>query len=168
MAEGGADATLEPAVQGEGDETSSDEKEITHHPSCVFCRIVSKEHPTQIMYEDSDYICFWDHRPAATHHYLVIPKDHIRDPKVLRAEHIPLVERMVEIGKQVLTEQGGDMREARIGFHWPPLILVRHLHLHVIAPESAMGWFNRTIMFRVNSFGFVTYTWMLDHLKSLQ
>ena len=78
-----------------------------------------------------------------------------------------MVERMAEIGKQVLVDQGGSVEEARMGFHWPPFILVKHLHLHVVSPESSMGWFSRNILFRVDSFGFVSHRWMIDHLRTM-
>ena len=148
--------------------TSNAEAKTTSNPNCVFCKIITKEAPAAILYEDEEYVCFSDHHPVATHHYLVIPKNHIKDPKSLRQEHIPLVERMVEIGKQVLSEQGGNVEEARIGFHWPPIIFVKHLHLHVISPESSMGWFSRSILFRVDSFAFASHTWMIDHLRTMQ
>ena len=35
---------------------------------------------------------FQDHRPAAPHHYLVVPKEHIRDAKALTKSHIALGE----------------------------------------------------------------------------
>lgn len=148
--------------------TSNTEAKTTSNPNCVFCKIITKEAPAAILYEDEEYVCFSDHHPVATHHYLVIPKNHIKDPKSLQQEHIPLVERMVEIGKQVLSEQGGNVEEARIGFHWPPIIFVKHLHLHVISPESSMGWFSRSILFRVDSFAFASHTWMIDHLRTMQ
>ena len=45
---------------------------------CVFCRIVAKDQQASIVYEDADYMCFRDRRPSATHHYLLVPRDHIR------------------------------------------------------------------------------------------
>ena len=138
-----------------------------HEPNCTFCRIIMKATPAAILYEDEDFVCFRDHRPAATHHYIVIPRHHIRDPKALTREHIPMVERMVAIGQQVLSDQGGDMEGIRMGFHWPPFILVRHLHLHVVGPESSMGWFSRKILFRVDSFAFSSHTWIVDHLSKM-
>ena len=151
-----------------GEITRRSEAKTASNPNCIFCKIIIKEAPATILYEDEDYVCFPDRRPVATHHYLVIPKNHIKDPKSLQQEHIPLVERMVEIGKQVLLEQGGNLEEARIGFHWPPVILVKHLHLHVMSPESSMGWFYRSILFRVDSFAFASHTWMIDHLQTMQ
>lgn len=161
MAEGGETAQPQPPEQKEGGE------KFTRVPNCIFCRIIAKEVPATIQFEDDEYICFNDHRPTATHHYLVVPKNHLRDPKSLTAAHIPIVERMVEIGKQVLHEQGGSEEGTRIGFHWPPFILVNHLHLHVVSPESSMGWFSRKVLYRVDSFAFVSHSWMIDRLKNL-
>ena len=43
---------------------------------CIFCKIISKEIPTQILYEDDDTISFLDAFPVAKGHTLVIPKVH--------------------------------------------------------------------------------------------
>ncbi|MDC0202566.1 HIT domain-containing protein [Candidatus Nitrosopelagicus sp.] len=43
---------------------------------CIFCKIVSKEIPTKILYEDDDTISFLDAFPVAKGHTLVIPKTH--------------------------------------------------------------------------------------------
>jgi histidine triad (HIT) family protein len=43
---------------------------------CIFCKIISKEIPTKILYEDDDTISFLDAFPVAKGHTLVIPKTH--------------------------------------------------------------------------------------------
>ena len=43
---------------------------------CIFCKIVTKEIPTKILYEDDDTISFLDAFPVAKGHTLVIPKAH--------------------------------------------------------------------------------------------
>ena len=43
---------------------------------CIFCKIISKEIPTKILYEDDDTISFLDAFPVAKGHTLVIPKAH--------------------------------------------------------------------------------------------
>ena len=45
---------------------------------CVFCKIVSKEIPAHIVYEDDDFMAFLDIHPHSMGHVQVIPKKHIR------------------------------------------------------------------------------------------
>ena len=43
---------------------------------CIFCKIITKEIPAKILYEDDDSISFLDAFPVAKGHTLVIPKKH--------------------------------------------------------------------------------------------
>jgi histidine triad (HIT) family protein len=43
---------------------------------CIFCKIISKEIPAKILYEDEYTISFLDAFPVAKGHTLVIPKKH--------------------------------------------------------------------------------------------
>ena len=44
---------------------------------CIFCRIVAKEIPSEIVYEDDTVLAFKDINPQAPVHLLLIPKRHI-------------------------------------------------------------------------------------------
>jgi histidine triad (HIT) family protein len=44
--------------------------------TCLFCRIVKKEIPAKIVYEDGKFLAFEDSRPQAPVHILLIPKIH--------------------------------------------------------------------------------------------
>lgn len=44
---------------------------------CVFCKIVDKQIPAEIVYEDDKYLAFKDINPKAPIHILIIPKKHI-------------------------------------------------------------------------------------------
>ncbi len=46
--------------------------------NCIFCKIVSKEIPAEIVYEDDKFLAFLDINPRSAGHSLVIPKDHYR------------------------------------------------------------------------------------------
>jgi len=45
---------------------------------CIFCKIVNKEIPANIVYEDEDFLAFLDINPLSVGHTLVIPKKHYR------------------------------------------------------------------------------------------
>lgn len=46
--------------------------------SCIFCKIVNKEIPAHVVYEDDDFMAFLDINPQSPGHALVIPKKHYR------------------------------------------------------------------------------------------
>lgn len=45
---------------------------------CIFCKIVKKEIPAHIVYEDDNFMAFLDANPRAAGHVQVIPKKHYR------------------------------------------------------------------------------------------
>jgi histidine triad (HIT) family protein len=45
---------------------------------CVFCKIIKKELPSYSVFEDENYIAFFDIRPLNPGHTLVLPKGHFR------------------------------------------------------------------------------------------
>lgn len=113
---------------------------------CLFCNIASAKDPnTTLLYQDEEYVVFRDIHPASTHHYLVVPKMHIRSVKGLTPADIPLVRRLIDIGQQVLLEKGGTLDSLRMGFHWPPFTSINHLHLHIISPMEQMSTLSKVI-----------------------
>lgn len=46
--------------------------------NCIFCKIIAKEIPAHIVYEDADFLAFLDINPQSPGHTLVIPKKHFR------------------------------------------------------------------------------------------
>lgn len=52
------------------------------HPrqsDCIFCKIIGREVPAAIIYEDDEVIAFMDAFPSAEGHALVVPKGHYPD-----------------------------------------------------------------------------------------
>ena len=166
MAEGLDMKDGEEQLPGGSNSTSGVIKSASDNPNCIFCQICSKEKEAEILYEDSDFVCFPDRTPVSTRHYLVVPRQHIVGAGELSSSDIPLVQRMAGIGKQVLAEKGGNAEEARMGFHWPPLVTIKHLHLHIISPEREMNWLNRKLVFRKNSYFFSSPEYLLNFIKN--
>jgi histidine triad (HIT) family protein len=45
---------------------------------CIFCKIVRRESPAHVVYEDAHFLAFLSIHPESPGHTLVIPKDHYR------------------------------------------------------------------------------------------
>jgi len=144
--------------------------------TCIFCRLSQQsytensdylvEHQEYLLVND-DLFVVPDIKPSATHHFLVIPHEHIKSPKVLTRKHIPLVKAMQKAAMAVLKQknQGRDVTsDFRLGFHWPPLIMVKHLHMHAFYPVSSMTTFNKQLLFKPGLL-FVTPEWLIERLE---
>tara|TARA_Y100000310_G_scaffold168490_1_gene168549 strand:+ start:1170 stop:1577 length:408 start_codon:yes stop_codon:yes gene_type:complete len=46
--------------------------------NCLFCKIIKKEIPCHLVYEDDDFLGFLDIRPKNPGHTMIIPKNHYR------------------------------------------------------------------------------------------
>ena len=102
---------------------------------CVFCKIVSKEIPAKILYEDENTISFLDAFPVAKGHTLVIPKEHcekIQDlPLSVNQKLFSTVHKMI---KKVDSLQGSTLVAIHNGKQSGQEI--PHVHVHLI-PRSA-------------------------------
>lgn len=58
---------------------------------CIFCKIIKKEIPSSVVYEDEAILAFKDINPQAPIHILVIPKKHIKSIIELTEEDKDLV-----------------------------------------------------------------------------
>ncbi|KAJ8706631.1 hypothetical protein PYW07_012709 [Mythimna separata] len=132
--------------------------------NCIFCNIVNKMENTAIVYEDKDVCVFPSIRPASKFHLLIIPKRHIEDAKRLTPNDKDLVTKMLEVAQGQLAKNNFSLCNSRLGYHWPPLRSIKHLHLHAIAPESEMGFIARFI-YKKNSFWFVSPEYVASRIS---
>lgn len=52
--------------------------------------------------------------------------------------------------KELLRSKGVDLEDVSYGFHWPPFVSVKHLHMHAIAPMSKMSFISRLVFKPIN------------------
>ena len=101
---------------------------------CIFCKIVSKEIPTKILYEDEYTIAFLDAFPVAKGHTLVIPKQHYAKIQDLSSEiNEKLFNTMHKLIPKVDSLQGSTLVAIHNGKDSGQEI--PHVHVHLI-PRS--------------------------------
>ena len=101
--------------------------------SCVFCRIVTGEHPAEIVYQDERVIAFLDINPLNPGHTLVIPKSHVESlselPEALSGSLLTAAARVAKAAREALGAAGVNLvlNDGRAAGQAVP-----HLHLHVV------------------------------------
>ena len=101
---------------------------------CIFCRIVAGEVPSDIVYQDEDFLAFRDISPQAPIHVLIIPKTHITSAAELTEEQQELAGRLIIIAKNLAEKEGIAKKGYRLVINCGTEggQLVPHLHLHLI------------------------------------
>ncbi|HMP05397.1 MAG TPA: histidine triad nucleotide-binding protein [Lacipirellulaceae bacterium] len=101
----------------------------------LFTRIINREIPAEIVYEDQDCVAFCDVAPQAPTHVLVIPRKEVASLDALTDEDAELAGRLLlavarlaralgvaEAGYRVVVNTGADGGQT-----------VDHLHFHLLA-----------------------------------
>lgn len=100
---------------------------------CIFCKIINREIPSDVVYEDGQTLAFLDIHPVSRGHTLVIPKKHVRD--LLDADEDTLKSVMMRVKKvahAVMKATGADGFNLSINTGEASGQVVFHLHFHII------------------------------------
>ena len=102
----------------------------------IFSKIIAKQIPAKIAYEDERYIVIHDREPKAPVHLLVIPKKEIATLNDVQPADAELVGGMFLIASKVMKQLGHT--DYRTVFNCGPGAQqsVFHLHLHVLAGRA--------------------------------
>ncbi len=101
--------------------------------SCIFCKIVARQAPSSIIYEDKTVLAFLDIRPLYLGHTLVIPKEHYVDifdiPKTLLSQVYFIVKTIAPAIKEATAADGISIIQQNGKAAGQDIF---HLHVHVV------------------------------------
>ncbi len=102
--------------------------------NCIFCKIASKEIPSNIIKEDDDFIAFPDIHPKAATHILIIPKNHIGSVSTLSNSDATMLGKMLNFARILADESSLSESGFRLVFNSgkDAGMEVDHLHLHLL------------------------------------
>lgn len=106
--------------------------------STIFSKIIRKEIPAKIVYEDNDVLAFEDIEPQAPVHILVIPKKEIPTLNDLTEADAELMGKLFLAAQKIAKEQGFAEKGYRTVFNCNEDggQTVNHIHLHLLAGRS--------------------------------
>ncbi len=112
-------------------------------PSCIFCKIVAGDIPSERVYEDDQCLAFLDIHPIAPGHTLLIPRAHYADlPTTPHAVLAALLAATPRVAQAAMAATGGQ------GFNFFQFNgacagqEVFHIHFHIIPrrPGDAVAY----------------------------
>jgi histidine triad (HIT) family protein len=108
---------------------------------CLFCKIITRDVPASIVYEDQRVLAFNDINPQAPTHVLIIPRRHIDSLNEIGVEDDLLVGELVRRAAAIAKERGLSAGGYRMVFNTNRDAgqTVFHVHLHLVGGRS-MGW----------------------------
>lgn len=107
----------------------------------IFSKIIAREIPADVVYEDDRVLAFRDINPQAPIHILVIPKKEIATADDIASEDTELIGHLVQTATRIARDEG----IAETGYR---LVIncrddggqeVYHLHLHLMGGEKLGG-----------------------------
>lgn len=109
--------------------------------SCIFCKIVRKEAPASVVYEDDKVIAFMSIQPINIGHTLVVPKKHYENIYEIPEDEIAYLYRIVKKlahavqkavnadGIRIIQNNGATAGQ-----------VIFHMHVHIIPATKDRPW----------------------------
>jgi histidine triad (HIT) family protein len=107
--------------------------------NCIFCKIINKEIPSSLVYEDDKVLAFNDISPQAPVHIIVIPKKHVTS--VSELDDISAVSDLFAVMNKIAAEKGIEKSGYRIVVNHGKDAgqAVPHLHFHLLGGRP-LSW----------------------------
>jgi len=107
----------------------------------LFLKIISREIPADIVYEDDDVLAFRDVNPQAPLHVLIIPKVHIRTINDIQPQNAELFGKLFLAARDIAAQQGVEEDGYRVVMNCNSAAgqTVFHVHLHLLGGRQ-LGW----------------------------
>lgn len=102
---------------------------------CIFCKIINREIPSTIVYEDEDVLAFRDLDPKAPTHFLVIPKQHIPSAACIGPDNEAIMGKVMSAIAKIAKDMGLEEKGFRIVINTGEDAgqTVHHIHFHVMS-----------------------------------
>ncbi|AFZ83370.1 hit-like cell-cycle regulation protein [Candidatus Kinetoplastibacterium blastocrithidii TCC012E] len=105
--------------------------------TCIFCKIIKKDLPAIIVFENEEFIVFHDKNPISELHLLLVTKKHIESLQSISINDSEWLGRMIALIPEIIIQNGcknGFRVISNAGTNSGQEI--PHLHFHIIGGNS--------------------------------
>ena len=102
--------------------------------ACIFCRIVAREIPGDVVYEDDRVLAFRDLNPQAPTHVLINPNVHVASVADIQEAHVDDLAYLLPAAAKIARDQGTADSGFRLTINTGAGAgqSVFHLHMHLL------------------------------------
>lgn len=102
---------------------------------CIFCKIIKKEIPSNIIHESDSLVVFPDINPSADVHLLIVPKKHLSAVSEINKEHGQLLAEIYQAVNKLVKEFNLTDNLYRVVVNGGKAQHVPHLHFHLLGGQ---------------------------------
>lgn len=101
---------------------------------CVFCDIINGKLPSKIVYHDDQVVAFYDIKPKAKVHILIVPRKHIASVNQAESKDQMLLGNLFLVARNIAKEHGiaEDGYRLLVNTGSQAGQIVYHLHMHLL------------------------------------
>lgn len=106
---------------------------------CLFCKIIKREIPSEIVFETDEILAFNDISPKAPTHILIVPKEHIKSTEEINDGNSSIAGKLISAAAKIAADL--KLEGYRLVFNCNEIAgqTVFHLHCHLLGGR-AMSW----------------------------
>jgi len=100
--------------------------------NCLFCRIVEKTEPSEIVWENKEFLVIKNKYPVAPVHVLVMPKHHVKKVEVATSQSGMFWGKIMPVVFEVVTLLGLDKTGYKLVNNGAGYNHFEHEHIHIL------------------------------------
>ncbi len=102
---------------------------------CIFCKIINREIPSNIVYETDELVAFPDINPSADIHILIVPKEHISGVQDITDHQAGLLAKIYTAANELTRKNNLQNDAYRVVVNGGQAAHVPHLHFHLLGGQ---------------------------------
>ena len=103
--------------------------------NCLFCKIIKREIPSNIVHETDNLVVFPDINPSADIHLLIVPKEHISGIQDLTDHQANLLAKIYIAVNELVRKNNLQANSYRVVVNGGLAQHVPHLHFHLLGGQ---------------------------------